>query len=748
MSLSQPKVVASNDRELPQQQTHGERLPFDGAQSDESPFYIAAPSPPAERSNRVLKEGETFAVFDHYGDIKQEGLGEKGLYHEGTRYLSAFLLKLGTIRPLFLSSTVKEENDLLTVDLTNPDLYVRDQLIVHRSTLHIFRCKFLWQGTCYEHIRLRNYGMAPLRQTIALHFEADFADIFEVRGTKRKQRGRRQESQLTADSVVLAYEGLDGVRRRTRLQLTPPPARLNDADARFDFTLAPMAEESIYVTVSCESGLEQPPLLPFESAIEAEGRMVLSSEDRGTAVLTSSEQFNRWLSRAKADLHMMTTQTPQGPYPYGGVPWYSTVFGRDGLLTAWECLWLCPEMARGVLGYLASTQAKEEIPEQDAEPGKILHETRKGEMAALGEIPFRCYYGSVDATPLFVLLAGEYYQRTGDGDFIREIWPNLELALNWIDTSGDPDQDGFIEYDRRSTHGLVHQGWKDSQDAVFHADGALATGPIALCEAQGYVYAAKLAASRLASFLGKEQKAAQLLEQARNLQQKFEDVFWCEEISSYALALDGAKRPCRVRTSNAGHCLFTGIAGKDHASRTAQTLLADNGFSGWGIRTVADGEVRYNPMSYHNGSVWPHDNALIVQGLTRYGFRNAALKVFQGLFDASIQVDLHRLPELFCGFPRRAGEGPTLYPVACSPQSWSSASVYLLLQACLGLEINGPEGTVRFTNPILPTFLQEVRISNLKVGKGSVDLLLLHHDHDVGINVLRKTGDIRVLVAI
>jgi glycogen debranching enzyme len=744
--LNQPKVQTSERQSRPRP-TEDDRLPADGAPSDESPFYIAATSPPTERSNRVLKQGETFAVFDHCGDIKQEGLGEEGLYHEGTRFLSAFLLKLGSIRPLFLSSTIKEDNDLLTVDLTNPDLYIGDKLIIHRSTVHIFRCKFLWQGACYERIRIRNYGLCSVQQIIALHYEADFADIFEVRGTKRKQRGRRLPSRLTADSVVLAYEGLDGVQRRTRLQFTPPPERLDEANARFAVTLAPNAEETFFVTTSCQSSPEESPLLSYDGAMAAEGRTV-QTDERETAIRTSSEQFNRWLNRTKADLHMMTTGTPQGPYPYAGVPWYSTVFGRDGLLTAFECMWLQPEMARGVLAHLASTQAKEVRAEQDAEPGKILHEARKGEMAALDEIPFRRYYGSVDATPLFVLLAGAYYQRTGDAEFIREIWPNLELALTWIDIYGDADQDGFVEYQRRSPQGLVHQGWKDSQDAVFHADGTLATGPIALCEVQGYVYAAKLAASRLAALMGKEEKAKQLLVQARILQQKLEEIFWCEEISTYALALDGAKQPCRVRTSNAGHCLFAGIAGQEPASAMARTLLADSSFSGWGIRTVADGEVRYNPMSYHNGSVWPHDNALIAYGLARYGFKDAVLKVFQGLFDASVPADFHRLPELFCGFPRRPGEGPTLYPVACSPQSWSSASIYLLLQACLGIEINGRDGTIQFTNPVLPAFLQEVRITNLKIGKGSIDLLLQYHDHDVGINVLRKTRDIRVLAVI
>src|SRR5262245_54012009 len=366
-------------------------------------------------------------------------------------------------------------------------------------------------------------------------------------------------------------------------------------------------------------------------------------------------------------------------------------------------------------------------------------------MAALGEIPFGRYYGSVDATPLFVVLAGAYYDRTADRAFAESIWPAVEAALDWIERYGDRDGDGFVEYSRRSPNGLSVQGWKDSHDSVFHADGTLAEGPVALCEVQGYVYAAWRAAAHLAGLLGRVSKADGLLEKALNLRRRFAETFWCEELSTFALAIDGDKRPCRVVASNAGHCLYTGIASTDHAARVASTLLSEPVFSGWGVRTLAAGEARYNPMSYHNGSIWPHDNALTAAGLARYEHPEAVQQIFTGLFDASLFVDQHRMPELFCGFVRRPGEGPTLYPVACAPQSWAAAAVFSLLQSLLGLAIDAPRRQIRFVRPALPESLKKIVIRNLRVGPATVDIALERYPGDVGIELLRRDGHVEIV---
>jgi glycogen debranching enzyme len=344
-----------------------------------------------------------------------------------------------------------------------------------------------------------------------------------------------------------------------------------------------------------------------------------------------------------------------------------------------------------------------------------------------------------------VLLAGEYFQRTGDYALIEQIWPAIERALGWIRDYGDRDGDGFVEYLSKGTKGLVNQGWKDSLDSVFHRDGTIAEGPIALCEVQGYVYAAKRSAARLAAILRKDALATTLAIEAEELRERFEEAFWCEDLSTYALALDGHKRLCRVRNSNAGHALFAGIASPERAVRTAATLLDDDSFSGWGIRTIPASEVRYNPMSYHNGSVWPHDNALIAAGLARYDLKAEALTILRGLFDSTLSLEIQRLPELFCGFARRSGEGPTLYPVACAPQAWATTSVFLLLQVCLGLTIDGPNRRISFLRPALPEFLQEIRIFNLAIDGGSVDILLRRDPEDVAIHVLRRSGDIEIL---
>jgi glycogen debranching enzyme len=711
----------------------------------EDRYYILSTSSLADDRVRVLKHGDTFAVFDRRGDIETLGAGVQGVYHEETRHLSQWVLRLGATRPLLLSSGVSNDNASLAVDLTNPDLYQDGQVVVPRGTLHIARSKFLWDGTHYEKLRLVNYSLSPLETSVIFQFVGDFADIFEARGMHRKHRGERLPDSSDHDEAMLSYRGLDGIVRRTVVRCSPKPQRMSNSEIHLDISLLPKAQQTYTLTASCEHGSRQARVSIYDIAAAEAVHALRDARERALGIYTANEQFNDWLNRSAVDLQMMITNTHHGLYPYAGVPWFSTVFGRDGIITALEMLWVNPAVSRGVLSYLADNQATAEDPEADAQPGKILHEVRKGEMAAVKEVPFKCYYGSVDSTPLFVMLAGAYYRRTADLTFVKQIWPNIEAALAWVDHYGDPDQDGFVEFQRQSANGLVQQGWKDSYDSVSHSDGTLAEGPFALCEVQGYVYAAKREAAGIALALGNAPLADQLREQARALRQKFEQAYWCEDLSTYALALDGEKRPCRVRASNAGHCLYTGIATVEHARRTAQTLLGRDFFTGWGIRTLSAREVRYNAMSYHNGSVWPHDNALIARGFCRYGLRRSALKILTGLLDASLFFDLHRLPELFCGFDREPGQAPTLYPVACSPQSWAAGAVFMILESCLGIRLQASPPRVTFRRTVLPASLPRVELKNLSLGGATADLAVEKEDDGFYVRMLRKQGSLDII---
>jgi glycogen debranching enzyme len=709
-------------------------------------WYVLATSSREGDPVRVLKYGESFALYDRFGDMPRAGSGEHGLYHQGTRFLSRYELRLNGKRPLPLHSSARRDNSMLAVDATNPDLHEDGRLVTVKGTVHLARSWVLWKAACHELIRISNYGQAAVRLVLTLEFGADYADIFEVRGYDRRRRGEDLAPEAGRDRVTLAYRGLDGIVRRTGIAFSAPPTSLDGGRAAFEIELAAGAGYEIETRIACDPDADA---ATIDYAIAAKQVEKALRNGRGAVAESPNDQFDDWIERSAADLAMLTAGNPEGRYPYAGVPWYSVPFGRDGILTALQYLWPEPAMARGVLHFLAKTQATEVAPEKDAEPGKILHEMRKGELVNLGEIPFGCYYGTIDATPLFVVLAGEYHQRTGDRETLQAIWPNVERALEWMDRYGDLDGDGFIEYRRRSRTGLVNQGWKDSEDSIFHADGSLAEGSIALCEVQGYAYLARVHAARCARALGHEQRAGALEKQARELQARFEDAFWCEDIGTYALALDGEKRPCRVRTSNAGHVLWSGIARPDRARRVGETLLAPDSFSGWGVRTVAKGEARFNPMSYHNGSVWPHDNAIVAMGLARYGMKEKSVAIASALYEASLFMDLHRLPELYCGFDRRhLGEGPTLYPVACSPQAWASASAFYLVKACLGLSFRPEEPRMRFLHPMLPGFLDRVRLVNLRVGEAIVDVQFERHGDEVGVNVLRKHGQVDVSVVL
>ena len=711
-------------------------------------FFVGATASLQVQRPRTLKHGDMFGVFDHAGDVLAGDGAPGGLYFRDTRHLSRLDLFIEGHKPLLLSSDMREDNAALTCDLTNPDLHDGAALKLEHDLIHIRRSCFVFEGVCYQRFAVRSYADTAQTLTLELRFAADFADLFEVRGQRRPRRGQVHPARCEADGATLSYTGLDGAQRSTHLRFCPRPARIEPGRASFTLHLAPRERALLYVEARCVPAAAKPPAPPeaFFLALRDARRALHRSAGRATAIETGNEIFNEAVRRSVADLYMLITDTEVGAYPYAGIPWYSTAFGRDALITALMMLWMDPAVARGVLRYLAANQATDSDPSADAEPGKILHEVRHGEMAELKEVPFRRYYGSVDATPLFIVLAGAYLRRTGDVATLQALWPHIEAALHWIDHCGDRDSDGFVEYHRMTQTGLANQGWKDSHDSVFHQDGTMAQGPIALVEVQGYVYRARRAAARIAERLGHAERAERLRAQAEELRHRIEQAFWCEEIGTYALALDGAKQPCRVRSSNAGHLLLAGAAAPDRAALVARQLLGSAFFSGWGSRTGGTAEARYNPMSYHNGSVWPHDNALIGLGFGRYGLRREAAHILDGLFEAATYIDLRRLPELFCGFPRRRGQGPTFYPVACVPQAWSAAAPLALLQACLGIDFDPERRVVRFERPVMPGFTDRIRLSGLSVGGARLDALVQGHGEAVSVTVLARSGDISVSV--
>src|SRR5580704_261289 len=498
-----------------QQQAHpnADRIP-------EEPFAVAVTAS-TTLPRRTLKHGDTFILVDSHGDIGVVPDGADGLFHCDTRFLSLLALTLEGVRPLLLGANLNDDNSMLTVDLTNPDMWHGTRLALPKDTIHIVRSFFLWQGTAYQRLAIGNYGEQAVELNLAMVFDADFADLFEVRGTPRRRRGSTTRSVIEPARVLLSYCGLDDKLRRTAIAFDPDPTVLQAKSALYRVALAPGEVQKIYQFASCE-GEVMPKPRPFLRGLRSARRDLRNASRNATTVETGNDIFNEVLCRSMSDLCMLITDTPQGPYPYAGIPWYSTTFGRDGLITAMQMLAFRPQIARGVLRRLAAYQATEVDPLADAQPGKILHEMRSGEMAALREVPFGLYYGSVDATPLFVVLAGMYAERTGDDATIVELWPAIEAALAWIDGPADRDGDGFVEYYRATEQGLANQGWKDSHDAIFHADGRLAEGPIALAEVQGYVFAAKRLAARCARRMGRDAQAQKLDAAAARLAAAFE----------------------------------------------------------------------------------------------------------------------------------------------------------------------------------------------------------------------------------
>jgi glycogen debranching enzyme len=708
-------------------------------------YYILASTFTADLPKLVLKHDEAFFVADRRGDFPDVPDSEFGFYVGGTRFLDRFDLRLHGQRPLLLNSAVSGDNLQVAVDLTNADVHDGDTILLAGRTLHLGRRLTLYGRQLSQILTIASFAAAPVRVDLDWRFGADFVDVFEVRGLRRERRGERLEPVCDGATVRLAYRGLDKVVRTTVLSFEPPPQELMPGAATYRLTVPAGGRVELAVTVATSETQAPPESRLSLPEIVRRRRDENQRRSQETArITTSHEGLTGWLRRSRGDLHMLVTETADGSIPYAGIPWYVAPFGRDSLVTALQMLPFEPQIARGTLRFLARHQGTREEPFTDQEPGRILHELRTGELAACREIPFIPYYGSVDATPLFVMLLAEYVRWTGDRALALELGPALESALGWI--LGPGEGDGYLAYACRSPMGLGNQGWKDSYDAIMHASGELAAPPVAVVEAQGYKYAALLGGAELAELLGRGDSAPALRATARRLRERFEADFWEDGQGFYALALDGEGRPCRVTASNPAHCLWTGIAAEGHAKAVADRLMAEDMFSGWGLRTLSAGERLYNPMSYHNGSVWPHDTAIAAAGLLRYGQFDAFISIATALFDAGLECENSRMPELFCGFARAPGLGPTRYPVACSPQAWAAGVPFHLLGSMLGLSPDARDNRINLIHPVLPPWLDWVEIRDLRLGESRLDFVVSRGSQTAAVELLSRRGNAELVV--
>jgi len=712
-------------------------LASDPAPLDDLHQIVSADVPSGERSH-VLRHDDTFGLFNEIGDIDAETRSEAGLYRGGVRHLSRLTLTIASLRPLVLAAAPRDDNLLLTVNLTNPDVRGEGgRITLPRGTLHITRLRFIWEGVCHEMIRVRNFALSTVSVELAVRFGSDFENIVDVRAQRRVDAARSRFERVERDSVTQGCLGADEVTRETIVDCHTAPESISADSLRYRLQLGSRGEKTIALAIGCRSADHPVQISTFNRSLAAAEEFARKGNRPDCQIVSSDGPFNGWLRRATADFGMLLTSTPQGRIPSAGLPWLDAIFGRDAIISALQTLWLWPDIARNVLRHLAATQCTSSASGPGAEVGKILNEARGG--------AFEPDYHGVDTTPLFVMLAGAYYVRTADLNLMTELWPAITAALRWIDVYGDVDGDGFVETRPRGAT-PPHHGWKSSPDAVFHADGRIAQGPLALCEVQGYVYAARLAAARIARSLGEAPRAIALVEAAQALQARFNTAFWCKDIETYASALDGDKQPCRVRTSNPGHCLYTGIAHAERARQVIAGLGDEHMFSGWGVRSVAETELRYNPMSYHNGSVWPHDNALLAAGAARYDDKGFALRILNAQFSAALHFDLMRLPELFCGFRRRGREAPLQFPVASSPQSCSAGATFMLLQSVLGIGIDALDRQIVLAHPVVPDDFAEISVKNLNVADASVDFTVRRHAGSVSVSVEKREGKVDLVI--
>ncbi|WP_409291261.1 glycogen debranching N-terminal domain-containing protein [Peribacillus sp. SCS-37] len=692
---------------------------------------------------RVIKENDLFLLTDEKGDIPESHPYGLGLYTADTRFLSRLDLLINGERPILLASDAAE-NYMAEILLTNPHMEEEGELKLWRESVEIKRTRFIYGGVLYETITLKNYFPKKVSFDLSVHMDADFADMFIVRGFQSGNVGKRTGQKAAGDGLTFTYMGADDVYRATCVAWDREASKVTEEGViHFPFSLEHAEEQEVTLSIAPQIGGKKPEVVNRAEAVERLQKSYQDWEGKITRIETDFEPLQRLVTRGIADLRVLLTDTGFGEFPVAGLPWFGVPFGRDSLIAALQMLAFNPEIAKGTLLTMADSQGTEVNPWRDEQPGKIMHEMRYGELAATGQIPFTPYYGTIDATPLFLILLTQYVKWTGDLPLAEKLSPQIEAALNWIDQYGDRDGDLFVEYHQEAAKGIANQGWKDSGDSVVHKSGEYAETPIALSEVQGYVYGAKTGIADLFEKLGRNERAQELRKQAEELKQRFDADFWMEDSQYYAIALDKDKKQVESVTSNPGHLLFSEMLEDSRADAVIQTLLSPRMFSGFGIRTMAEGEAGYNPISYHDGSIWPHDNSLIILGMSQMNRPEAASAVISGLIEAAGHFEYDRLPELYCGYDSSLGK-VVKYPVACSPQAWAAGTPLIFIQSLLGLFPDAIEETIRLS-PNLLDGMNRLLAENISIGRGHLSVLVTRTDGGLDVSVLKNTTGLTIL---
>lgn len=706
---------------------------------------------------RTIKNNDIFLVTDPNGNVLKMNASGYGLYTSDTRFLNRLELKVNGTAPVVLSSSTEAGHSSVMIS-TNIGMKSNDDpnRVIVQETVQIKREAIIY-GSYFETITISNYNNFSINLKIDLYFDADYADIFQVRGWNVETEGTIKKFVVSKDKFKFVYKEppKTGGELSTEIDFIdcePTEADfLQEGRISFCFSLESLEEKKVKFQINLINKAMLSDKIKAYDFDEAFEKAIINDKNwlnQTTGYSTSNEDFNEMISRGSKDINMLITKAPHGEYIAAGIPWFVTLFGRDCLIAARQSLMLNPNIAKNVLLTLSNFQGKEDNPWKDEEPGKIPHEIRFGEMARSGKVPHETYYGTVDATPLWLMLYYDYFKWTNDRETIEKLWPVALGCLKWINDYS-PKVKGYVAYLRRSSEGLENQYWKDSNNSNLHSDGSFAVPPIAPVEVQGYVYAAKFRMAEIATYIGERQLRKSLLQESWDLKLRFHEDFWIEDKQFYAMGLDKDGRKMEVVTTNPGHCLETGIMEQKYADIIADRFFAEDMFTGWGIRTLSNEMPLYNPMSYHNGSIWPHDNSLIAYGLSKIGRIDLAVKITTAMFDSARLMSYKRLPELFCGFPREYSrqDPPVMYPVACIPQAWAAGSVFLLIQSFLNFSPDAQRKEIVLNNSCLPDWSKELTLNNLKVGQGAVDIKFSKTEKDsIVVDILDKRGKLDIII--